>query len=49
MTNKALRDQWEKQMIAKTANMTDKQKQESWDAARKILRETLDKIFNKKD
>lgn len=49
MTNKALRDQWEKQMIARTANMTDKQKQESWDGARKILRETLDKIFNKKD
>jgi len=49
MSNKALRDEWEKQMIARTANMTDKQKQESWDKARSILRETLDKIFNKKD
>ncbi len=49
MRNKALRDEWEKQMIAKTANMTDQQKQESWDKARSILRDTLDKIFNKKD
>lgn len=49
MRNKALHDEWEKQMIAKTANMSDQQKQESWDGARSILRETLDKIFNKKD
>lgn len=41
MRNKALHDEWEKQMIAKTANMSDRQKQESWDGARSILREVL--------
>lgn len=44
MSNKALRDEWEKQMIARTANMTDQQKQESWDGARSILREVLTAI-----
>lgn len=44
MRNKALHDEWEKQMIAKTANMTDQQKQESWDGARSILREVLTAI-----
>lgn len=36
-----LRQEWEKQMIAKTAKMTDQEKQESWDKARSILREVL--------
>lgn len=44
MRNKALHDEWEKQMIAKTANMSDRQKQESWDGARSILREVLTAI-----
>lgn len=44
MRNKVLHDEWEKQMIAKTANMSDQQKQESWDGARSILREVLTAI-----
>lgn len=38
------RSEWEKQMIARTANMTDKEKQESWDKARAILRDGLARI-----
>lgn len=39
-----IRQEWEKQMIAKTAKMTDQEKQESWDRAREILRDGLARI-----
>lgn len=38
------RSEWESKMIARTANMTDREKQESWDRAREILRDGLARI-----